>query len=124
MLRRMMVATTIAALLPAAAGAQDDVMAGYYGNTVVSTGGMAEVHTHYWPDHSFDVASSAMGRSLTSKGTWKIDDHGQLCRIYDKPPPTITNPVCTELQPHKPGDKWTATFNGRSRDVTMVAGVQ
>ena len=70
-----------------AAIAADDMMAGYYGNTVVSVGGMLESHTHYRADHTFDLTATAMGQSFNGKGTWAIDDKGQLCRTYETPPP-------------------------------------
>jgi len=124
MLRQCAAALAFSVLAPALALAQDDPMAGYYGNTVISTGSLGESHTHYKPDHTFDVTLSALGQTFTGKGTWKIDEKGQLCRTYDRPPPGLTNPVCTEVHPHKPGDKWTVTLNGQSRDVTMKAGEQ
>ena len=75
----------------------DDIMAGLYGNTIVSKSTMGEVHAHYKADHTFDgTASSAMG-SMDLKGTWVLDDKGQLCRTYDTPPPGVTNPLCTRL---------------------------
>ena len=104
--------------------AGDDIMAGYIGNTLVSTGGMAEVHTHYKADHTFDGKAISMMGSLDMKGSWKFDDKGNLCRTYDSAPPGVPNPLCTPWEAHKVGDKWTATFNGQSRDLSLVAGVQ
>ncbi|MEJ0041380.1 MAG: hypothetical protein WDM81_03875 [Rhizomicrobium sp.] len=69
-LKRIFFAATAATLLIAApALAADDVMASYLGNTVVSTGGMTESHTHYKADHSFDLVGSMMGMSKTFAGT-------------------------------------------------------
>jgi hypothetical protein len=106
-----------------ALAAGDDVMAGFYGNTAVSTGGAIESHTHFKADHTFDAVFSGMGQTFASKGTWEIKD-GQVCRVYDPAPPGITNPFCVPAAPHKVGDKWTVTVNGASRDVTLLAGIQ
>jgi hypothetical protein len=109
----------------APAVAADDVMANLYGNTVISTGGVAEVHTHYRADHSFDMVASRMGLSRTFKGTWTIDAKGALCRTFvgDAPPDT-PNPLCLPFAPHKVGDTWTIEMNGSSRTVTLKAGVE
>jgi hypothetical protein len=115
-----------AALLAASttAIAADDMMAGYYGNTVVSVGGMLESHTHYRPDHTFDLTATAMGQSFNGKGTWAIDDKGQLCRTYETPPPGMPNPLCIPAESHKVGDSWTVLVNGQSRNMSLKAGIQ
>jgi hypothetical protein len=112
-------------LVAGAAVAADDVMANLYGNTVVSTGGVAEIHTHYRADHSFDMVASRMGMSRTFKGTWAIDGKGTLCRTFvgDAPPDT-PNPLCIQFAPHKVGDTWTLQINGSSRTMTLKAGVE
>ncbi|HTP77040.1 MAG TPA: hypothetical protein VMJ73_08660 [Rhizomicrobium sp.] len=110
--------------LSTAAFASDDLMAGYYGNTVISTGGMIESHVHYRADHTFDLSATAMGQSFNSKGTWKIDDKGQLCRTYETAPPGMPNPLCIPAEAHKPGDSWTVTVNGQTRNMTLKAGVE
>ncbi len=115
-----------AAFLAAApAWAADDVMANFYGNTVISTGGIAEVHTHYRPDHSFDMVASRMGFSRTFKGTWAIDTKNNLCRTFagDVPPDTA-NPLCTPFTPRKIGETWTLDVNGSKRTVTLKAGIE
>ena len=115
-----------AALLAASttAIAADDMMAGYYGNTVVSVGGMLESHTHYRPDHTFDLTATAMGQSFNGKGTWAIDDKGQLCRTYETPPPGMPNPLCIPAESHKVGDSWTVSVNGQPRNMSLKAGIQ
>jgi len=115
----------IAALAAGPAAAADDVMANLYGNTVVSTGGVAEIHTHHRADHSFDMVASRMGMSRTFKGTWAIDAKGTLCRSFvgDAPPDT-PNPLCIAFAPHKVGDTWTLEMNGSSRTMTLKAGVE
>lgn len=124
MVRKQVTLAAFVSLVPASVFAQDDVMAGYFGNTVVSTGSLGESHTRYKADHTFDVTFMAFGQTFNGKGTWTIDGNGELCRTYDQPPAGITNPVCTPIQPHKPGDKWTVTFDGKPRNVTMMAGTQ
>ncbi len=123
-MRRILIAASALALYAGAAFAADDIMAGTYGNTVISTGGGIESRTHYRADHTFDAAFSAGAQSLATKGTWSIDGTGQLCRVYDTPPPGITNPVCIPGAAHKVGDTWTVTVNGVARDVKLVAGIQ
>ena len=123
-MRRLLITASAAMLLAGPAFAADDIMAGYYGNTVVSTGGAIESHTHYKADHTFDAMFSGMGQTFASKGTWAIDGTGQLCRTYDPPPPGMTNPVCIPAAAHKVGDNWTVTVGGATRAVTMKAGIE
>ncbi len=124
-MRKLLGAVSAAALSISPALAADDVMANLYGNTVVSTGGIAEVHTHYRPDHSFDMVASRMGMSRTFKGTWAMDAKGTLCRTFvgDAPPDT-PNPLCVPFAPHKVGDSWTIDMNGSSRAVSLKAGIE
>jgi hypothetical protein len=125
-MRRLVVAVALAAAGAApAALAADDPLAGYYGNTVVSTGGMLEIHTHYRADHTFDLAGSMMGMHRDYKGTWSMAADGKLCRIFvGDLPPNTTNPVCSIVPPHKVGDTWTVDSNGSTRTVTIKPGVQ
>ncbi|MEI9991206.1 MAG: hypothetical protein WDM86_14315 [Rhizomicrobium sp.] len=125
-MKRIFLAATAATLLTAApAFAGDDLMANYLGNTVVSTGGMTESHTHYKADHSFDLVGSMMGMSKTFSGTWEIKG-GQLCRTYvgEQPPGLPSNPFCTPWEAHKVGDTWTMSMGGNTRNVTLKAGIQ
>ncbi|HUO89057.1 MAG TPA: hypothetical protein VMU08_07775 [Rhizomicrobium sp.] len=124
-MQKFLIAASALALCAGPALAGDDVMAGFFGNTAVVTGGMVESHTHYRADHTFDVTATAMGQNYVFKGTWAIDAKGQLCRTYADPaPPNATNPLCTPIEPHKVGDSWTVTMNGNTRTVTLKAGVQ
>ena len=124
-MNRFLIAASVLALASAPALAGDDVMAGYYGNTVVAAGGMVESHTHYRADHTFDVSATAMGQSYNFKGTWSVDDKGQLCRTYADPaPPNTPNPLCLPAEAHKVGDTWTVSMNGNSRTLTLKAGVE
>ncbi len=104
--------------------AADDVMAGYYGNTVISKGAMGETHIHYKPDHSFNGSASSMLGSMDLKGTWKIDDKGQLCRNYETAPPGVPNPLCTPAAAHKAGETWTMQIGSSTRTITLVQGIQ
>jgi len=103
----------------------DDIMANTYGNTVISTGGIAEVHTHYHADHSFDMVASTMVFSKTFKGSWALDGKGNLCRTFEgEVPPNTANPLCTPIAAHKIGETWTVTANGATRTVTLKAGIE
>ena len=124
-MRKFLLAASAVALCAAPAFAADDVMANTYGNTVVSTGGMSEVHTHYRADHSFDMVGSMMGMSRTFKGTWALDGKGNLCRTFvGDAPPNTPNPLCTPIAAHKIGETWTLDANGSTRTVTLKAGIQ
>ncbi len=124
-MRRILLAVSVLTLFAAPALAADDLMAGFYGNTAVVTGGIVESHTHYRADHTFDVSATAMGQSYNFKGTWAIDAKGQLCRTYADPaPPNTPNPLCTPAEAHKVGDTWTVTANGNTRTVTLKAGIE
>ncbi len=124
-MRRILLAVSVLTLFAAPAVAADDLMAGFYGNTAVVTGGIVESHTHYRADHTFDVSATAMGQSYNFKGTWAIDAKGQLCRTYADPaPPNTPNPLCTPAEAHKVGDTWTVTANGNTRTVTLKAGIE
>ena len=122
---KFLIAASVAALCATQAFAGDDVMANTYGNTIVSTGGMSEVHTHYRADHSFDMVGSMMGMSKTFKGSWALDGKGNLCRTFDgETPPNTANPLCTPVAAHKVGDTWTMESNGATRTVTLKPGIQ
>jgi hypothetical protein len=98
--------------------AADDPMATAYGNTIVtvSANGM-EAHTQYNADHTFSGIVPSM--SYQYKGTWSIDDKGQLCRVFDPPVPGRSNPDCDMPGTHAVGDKWTTADGGTA---TLVQG--
>jgi opacity protein-like surface antigen len=125
-MKRVLLAAGSALLLAAPVLAGDDPMSGFYGNTAVVTGGMAETHSHYRADHTFDITAHAMGMDYKFAGTWKFDAKGQLCRTYADPtPPGLpSNPLCTPWEAHKVGDTWTTTTNGSTRTITLKAGVE
>ena len=123
-MRRILGAAAVVVLGSVPALAAADVMAGFYGNTVVVTGDAFQAHVHYKANHTLDVSGTASGKAFSTKGSWKIDGKGQLCRTYDKTPPTMTNPFCTPATAHKVGDTWTATMPaGGSRNIALVAGI-
>lgn len=104
-----------------AAHADDDLMAPFYGNTVIGTGGMADTHTNFNADHTFVTKVPAFGMSF--KGTWELKGN-TLCRTFETPPPNSPNPLCFEETAHKVGDTWTVTVNGNTRTATLVKGIQ
>ena len=124
-MRIALIAASVLAFVAAPALAADDPLAGYYGNTVISTGGMAEVHTHYRADHTFDLTGSMMGMSRSFKGTWELKDD-KVCRTFvGEMPPGTTNPNCGPAMAHKVGDTWTMTTPaGATRTLTLKAGIQ
>ena len=123
-MRKTILAATAILLVATPILAADDIMANFYGNTVVVTGGLVDSYTHFRPDHTFDSSAIVMGMKMTRKGTWSIDDKGQLCRLFDNPPPGTPNPFCTPAESHKLGDSWIMTVNGKTRTVFLKPGIQ
>lgn len=121
---RKVLITTAALAIIATPALADDVMANFYGNTIVVTGGMVESHTHYRADKTFDVTASAMGMDYKFGGTWEIKGD-QVCRTFvGEMPPNTTNPNCSPLSAHKVGETWTMTTpTGQTRTLTLKAGV-
>jgi hypothetical protein len=118
MVRLVLISAAFASgLMASVALADDDVMAGFYGNTSIATGGMADTHTNYSADHTFVMKVPSFGVSF--KGTWAVNA-GTLCRTFDSPPPGVTNPLCTQIEAHKVGDTWTTD----GRTITLVKGIQ
>ena len=125
-MRSMLIVASVVVLGAVSAFAMTNMMAGFYGNTVVVTGTSYKSHVHYRADHTFDVGGKLSGQTFNTKGTWNIDQKGQLCRKYDTAPPATPNPWCTPLTvAHVVGDTWSATgADGSARKVTLAAGVK
>lgn len=122
-MRKHLIAVSALALFAAPALAAGDVMASFYGNTVVATGGPADIRTHYRADHTFDMVAATMLISRSFKGTWALDDKGNVCRTYvGEVPPGSAVTLCRPLAARKVGDVW------KSKDgtltLTLKAGVQ
>ena len=118
-------AVLLGILLPgfciAAALGADDMMANYYGNTILASGPSGQSHSYYRADHTFETKLGTMDL----KGTWSIDDKGQLCRLYDAAsPPGIPRPLCTPWSAHAIGDSWTMTLGHSTRQMSLVKGIQ
>lgn len=120
-MRSAAIAISLVLLSASAVFAGDDVMAPFYGNTAVVTGGMTETRTYYNADHTFTLKAPSFG--MEWKGTWKLDG-ANLCRTYEKAPPGVPNPFCTPMQAHKVGDSWTMTMDGKTRTISLVKGIQ
>lgn len=120
-MRAFLIAASLVVVSASAAFAGDDMMAGYFGNTAIVTGGMTETRTYYNADHTFILKAPSF--NMEWKGTWKVDG-ANLCRTYEKAPPGVPNPFCTPLAAHKPGDTWTMTMDGKTRTVSLVKGIQ
>ena len=121
MMRSMVLGVACSAWFAVSAWAADDVMAGFYGNTAVATGGVAETHTSYTADHNFIMKVPSYG--VEFKGSWAVNG-SQLCRTFASPPPGIANPLCTPIEAHKVGDTWKIGTGSETRTVTLVQGVQ
>jgi hypothetical protein len=121
---RFILAVSAALALSATAIAGDDIMANYYGNTVIGKSAMGQSHTHYKANHTFDAALSNDQGSMETDGTWALNDKNELCRTYNNPVPGMPNPICVGWGAHKVGDSWQITVNGRTSEVSLVAGIQ
>ena len=126
-MRKVLLAASALAFMATPAFAADE-LAGAYGNTVISSGGMVDIHSHYRADKTFDVAASFMGSDYKYNGTWEIKGD-QICRTFiGDLPPNTTNPNCSPLAAlagHKVGETWGYTTpKGDKRTLTIKAGVQ
>jgi len=100
-----------------AAFAGDDVLASRYGNTTITKDANGvETHIYYAADHSFTGKQNGMN----FKGTWAIDDKGNICLTFDQTMPGTPNPACAPVAEHKVGDTWSAG----PYTVSIVAGIQ
>src|SRR5579871_3452871 len=124
-MRAIVIAVAIMAGAANAAMA-DDLMANYYGNTVVTKSPNGESHSHDKKDGTMDAVLSGPMGSVTLTGTWRVDASGELCRTYANVPAMlpIQNPLCTPWATHKVGDTWTITIGGQSRSASLVQGIQ
>lgn len=100
------------ALAATPAFAEEDIMAGLYGNTLVITDETGVAKWHYTPDHKL-TATLPGGKKIG--GTWLINE-GRLCETPDG-----QGSVCYQMGAKKVGDKWTG-----KPDMTLevVKGVQ
>jgi len=120
---KLLIAASLLALCAAPVFATDNVMANFYGNTIVSTGGKATLRTHYRADHTFDFVGSMLFMSRTFKGTWALDGKGGICRTYiGDPPPDTSNPQCIPIVARKVGEVWKSKDN--TRTISLKAGIQ
>lgn len=117
-----MKAPLLAAVLAAAtpAIAQDDLMAGYYGNTLTINIQDA------WHGKLFinaDKTYSMTGDNGDSKGTWKLDGK-KFCFTQVDPKPDADTPTCSEFaKAYKVGDKWANNdSNGIQSELEIVKG--
>ena len=88
-------ATLVAA---SSAYAEEDIMAGFYGNTLVITDQSGVQKWRYKPDHTLS-ATMQDGKRIT--GTWLVNE-GRLCET-----PEGQGSVCYQMGAKKVGDKWT-----------------
>jgi hypothetical protein len=106
-----------AALFTTAAIADEDIMAGRYGNTTITTDANGVTSKiHYKADGTFDGTQG----SAAFAGTWKLDGTGKICLTSNPAIPNTPNPVCTPIFAHKVGDSWTAG----PYKISLVQGIQ
>ena len=110
---------SVSAIAPTTVRADQDVLNGFYGNTLISKDGDYETHYFYKSDHNFTATLPVYYLAL--KGTWTQDANGEICRVFSTPLPGVKNPDCNVMQVHKVGDTETEA-NGDSEK--LVAGLQ
>ena len=98
-----LLAAAAAFALATGAQANDAVMDGLIGNTIVVTfpsGHVTKVYVE--AGHAYSVTHDGKA----AKGTWS-DDGKQTCYTEtDPPPPPGTKPICLPSIAHKVGDSW------------------
>jgi hypothetical protein len=113
-----------AAILALSAGvALADNLAGYYGNTVVTT--MPDGSVIKTKVNKDGTYSSALPNGTTAKGTWAWKDATTACFTQTEPaPPAGSAPACFPIDAHKVGDTWTGKGADGKTDVkySIVAG--
>jgi hypothetical protein len=103
------------------ASAGDEIMANYFGNTVVAQSKLGISKVHYRSNHTFGGTAAGPAGEVQLSGSWKLDN-GQLCRSYEHAPPGSPNPFCTPWESHKVGETWTMSAEGQTAQVSLVAG--
>lgn len=133
-------AVTVVSGVAGSAGAADDPMVVYYGNTLmVQNQPLYIMRTWFNPDHRFmqfrgsnetTEEFSKMPRLAGFQGNWEVKGD-QLCMTYDKepaaaslPPPT---PGCRPLIPHQLGEVWKVSpaegpYKGTTEIYTISKG--
>jgi hypothetical protein len=106
----------IAAALPAAAAADDGVLASRFGNTTITRDAAGnETHLYYRADGTFTGKQN--GQSFS--GTWKING-ATICLTATPAIPNTPNPACAPVAAHKVGETWKAG----PYTVSLVSGIQ
>ncbi len=102
-MKRILMVAAAFALTSAVAYA--DNLAGYYGNTVITTAPDGKVtKSKVKADHTY---SSVMPDGTAASGTWAWKVEPEACFTQVTPAPAADyKPCCTKIDPHKVGDKW------------------
>ena len=103
-----------------AAAAEDDVMANYYGNTLIGRGGQGEWHIWYKADHTYEATL----RGRKSSGTFSMWGSRKVCLTQKDPVPSPNHSsACYPVKPRQIGDTWNEDGpNGTTIRMSLVAG--
>jgi hypothetical protein len=96
-----------------------DVLACFYGNTLIAKDGDIVSHFWYKPNHTFTGTVPAY--YLVINGTWSEKEDGTICRVFDPPLPTVKNPDCGPMLVRKPGE---VAADGSGHKEKLVVGIQ
>jgi hypothetical protein len=135
-LYRVFLAAACLLVMAGAALSDDDLMAGYYGNTLIiwrdSDATPNELHMWINPDHTFTTVNITRkdGHVLVrmGKGNWELQGN-RFCRINNAVNPPTNSCTASTLNSgepgHKVGDKWdNVTRAGLPEHFEVVAGQQ
>lgn len=113
------VVAALATANPPPAVSQDDILAAFYGNTLVTVDDGIKAYFYYKPDHTFTGKVPEFYFAL--KGTWNVDQKGEVCRVFDPLPPRMTNPDCGPMLVHRVGDAGSDASGHKER---LLAGMR
>jgi len=113
------IALMVAAEASDLANANNDELAEFYGNTLITRDGGYVSHFYYKPDHTFSGKVPAY--MFDFQGTWQQMPDGTICRVFNPPLPRVKNPDCGPLLVRHLGDKEKEP-NGDA--AKLVAGIQ
>jgi hypothetical protein len=118
LLSSIAVATAVAVASPTVPTPKNDILANFYGNTLITVDNGIKTYFYYNADHTF--TGKVPQFYFVLKGTWSVNDKGEVCRIFDPLPPMLTNPDCGPMLVSKVGE---VGRDGTGHAEKLVAGI-
>lgn len=104
---------------PPATSLSSNPLSAFFGNTLITRDDGITAHFYYNEDHTFTGTVPAFQFAL--KGTWSLNDKGEVCRVFDPLPPTVHNPDCGMMMVHAVGEK---KIDATGHGEKLVQGIQ